>query len=184
MRPVLDSAVDQIDAANRTPATKAKMAERILRAASDGITDPMTLTAIAIEDGRHAADELANSRPYVGSLSRVSKSSTRFLGPVRLEPAPRAEAVSLGTSRHETASFAPIASLRNEEASHGALAKIIFTNVSIQFLCRLDDWRFDVSRGARVYRPAHARITVASIGGAAVGGAPQNWCSARGAQAV
>ena len=51
MRSVLDSAVDQIDVANRTPATKAKMAERILRAASDGITDPMTLTAIAIEDG-------------------------------------------------------------------------------------------------------------------------------------
>jgi hypothetical protein len=51
MRSVLDSAVDQIDAANRTPATKAKMAERILRAASDGITDPRTLTAIAVEDG-------------------------------------------------------------------------------------------------------------------------------------
>ena len=50
MRSVLDSAVDQIDVVNRTPATKAKMAERILRAASDGITDPVTLTAIAIED--------------------------------------------------------------------------------------------------------------------------------------
>ena len=48
MRSVLDSAVDQIDAANRTPATKAKMAERILRAASDGITNPMTLAAIAV----------------------------------------------------------------------------------------------------------------------------------------
>jgi phenylpyruvate tautomerase PptA (4-oxalocrotonate tautomerase family) len=56
MRAVLDLAVDQIDAANRTPATKAKMAERILRAASDGITDPMTLTAIAIEDGMQPAD--------------------------------------------------------------------------------------------------------------------------------
>jgi hypothetical protein len=56
MRSVLDSAVDQIDAANRTPATKAKMAERILRAASDGITDPMKLTAIAIEGGMQAAD--------------------------------------------------------------------------------------------------------------------------------
>jgi hypothetical protein len=32
------------------------------------------------------------------------------------------------------------------------LAKIISTNVSIQFLRRLDDRRFDVSRGARVYR--------------------------------
>jgi hypothetical protein len=53
---ILDAAVDQIDAANRTPATKAKMAERILRAASGGITDPMTLTAIAIEDGMQPAD--------------------------------------------------------------------------------------------------------------------------------
>jgi hypothetical protein len=56
MRSVLDSAVDQIDVVNRTPATKAKMAERILRAASDGITDPVTLTAIAIEDGMQPAD--------------------------------------------------------------------------------------------------------------------------------
>jgi hypothetical protein len=56
MRSVLDAAVDQIDAANRTPATKAKMAERILRAAAEGITDSMTLTAIAIEDGMQPAD--------------------------------------------------------------------------------------------------------------------------------
>jgi hypothetical protein len=56
MRSVLDTAVDQVDVANRTPATKAKMAERILRAASDGVTDPMTLTAIAIEDGMQPAD--------------------------------------------------------------------------------------------------------------------------------
>ena len=56
MRSVLDTAVDRIDPANRTPATKAKMAERILRAASDGVTDPMTLTAIAIEDGMQPAD--------------------------------------------------------------------------------------------------------------------------------
>ena len=55
MRLVLDSAVDQIDVANRTSATKAKMAERILRAASDGITDPMMLTAIAIEEGMQPA---------------------------------------------------------------------------------------------------------------------------------
>jgi phenylpyruvate tautomerase PptA (4-oxalocrotonate tautomerase family) len=43
------TAVDQIDVANRTPATKAKMAERILRAASDGVTDPVQLTAVAVE---------------------------------------------------------------------------------------------------------------------------------------
>ena len=56
MRSVLESAVDQIDAPNRTPATKAKMAERILRAASDGITDPTMLTAMAIDDGMEPAD--------------------------------------------------------------------------------------------------------------------------------
>jgi phenylpyruvate tautomerase PptA (4-oxalocrotonate tautomerase family) len=56
MRSVLDAAVDQIDVVNRTPATKAKMAQRILRAASDGVTDPERLTAVAIEDGRQPAD--------------------------------------------------------------------------------------------------------------------------------
>jgi hypothetical protein len=56
MRSVLDAAVDQIDVANRTPATKARMAQRILRAASDGVTDPATLTAVAIEDGMQPAD--------------------------------------------------------------------------------------------------------------------------------
>jgi hypothetical protein len=56
MRSVLESAVAQIDFGNRTPATKAKMAERILRAASDGVTDPAELTAVAIEGGMRAAD--------------------------------------------------------------------------------------------------------------------------------
>jgi len=54
MRSALD-AVDQIELVNRTPATKAKMAERILKAASDGVTDDETLTAIAIEDGKQPA---------------------------------------------------------------------------------------------------------------------------------
>jgi hypothetical protein len=56
MRSVLDAAVDQIDVANRTPATKAKMAQRILRAASDGVTDRGELTAVAIEDGKQPAE--------------------------------------------------------------------------------------------------------------------------------
>jgi hypothetical protein len=56
MRSVLDAAIDQIDVANRTPATKAKMAQRISRAASDGVTDPATLTAVAIEDGMQQAE--------------------------------------------------------------------------------------------------------------------------------
>ena len=53
---VLNAAVDQIDAANRTSATKAKMAERILRVASEGITDPSRLMAVAVEEGRTPAD--------------------------------------------------------------------------------------------------------------------------------
>jgi hypothetical protein len=56
LRSVLEAAVDQIDKAHRTPATKAKMAERLLRAASDGVTDPVTLTAVAIADGMKPAD--------------------------------------------------------------------------------------------------------------------------------
>src|SRR4030081_3276026 len=56
MRSVLEAAVEQIDIANRTPATKAKMAERILRDASHGVTDPEQLKAIAIEDGKQPAD--------------------------------------------------------------------------------------------------------------------------------
>ena len=46
----------------------------------------------------------------------------------------------------------------SKEASHESLAKIISTNVSIQFLRRVDDRRFDVSRGARVHRSACARL--------------------------
>ena len=56
MSALLDAAVDQIEKGNRTPATKAKMAERILRAASDGVTDKEILTAIAMEDGKQPAD--------------------------------------------------------------------------------------------------------------------------------
>jgi hypothetical protein len=55
LRSILDAAVDQIDVGNRTPATKAKMAQRLLRAASDGVTDPAQLKAVAIEDGMQPA---------------------------------------------------------------------------------------------------------------------------------
>ena len=55
MRSVLDSAVDQIDAANRTPATKAKMAQRIVRSAAEGVTDAQELVAVALEEAREPA---------------------------------------------------------------------------------------------------------------------------------
>ena len=56
MRSILEAAVDQIHFGNRTAATKAKMAQRILLAASDGVTDPEQLKALAIEDGMQPAD--------------------------------------------------------------------------------------------------------------------------------
>ena len=39
MKAALDTAVDRIDRSHRTPATKAKMAQRIVRTASEGVTD-------------------------------------------------------------------------------------------------------------------------------------------------
>lgn len=56
MRSVLDNATGRIEKAHRTPATKAKMAQRILLAASDGVTDAEELTAVAIEEGKRPAD--------------------------------------------------------------------------------------------------------------------------------
>ena len=56
LRSVLDDAANQIAVAHRTPATKAKMAETILRAASEGITEPEVLKAAAIEGGMRSAD--------------------------------------------------------------------------------------------------------------------------------
>jgi hypothetical protein len=56
MRSALDDAAGIIEEANRTPATIAKMAERMLRTASEGITDAERLTAVAVEEGAHPAD--------------------------------------------------------------------------------------------------------------------------------
>lgn len=56
LRTELDAAVAQIDRANRTPATKAKMAQRILRAASDGVTDAGELRLAAIDEGKMPTD--------------------------------------------------------------------------------------------------------------------------------
>ena len=62
MREVLDEAVERIDAEHRTPATKAKMAERIVRTASSGVTAPDELLSAAVER--------AGSRGVVGARSR------------------------------------------------------------------------------------------------------------------
>jgi hypothetical protein len=55
MRTVLDEAVERISHEHRTPATKAKMAERIVRTASSGVTAPELLLSAAIEEGREPA---------------------------------------------------------------------------------------------------------------------------------
>jgi hypothetical protein len=48
----LDAAVDRVDPSHRTPATKAKMAQRVVLTASAGITDLQALTSAAVDEGR------------------------------------------------------------------------------------------------------------------------------------
>jgi hypothetical protein len=55
MRKALNTAVDRIDRSHRTPATKAKMAQRIVRTASEGVTDLRALTIVAVDEGREPA---------------------------------------------------------------------------------------------------------------------------------
>lgn len=51
LREVLDIAVEQIAQENRTPATKAKMAQTIVRDAADGVTDAHDLVSRAVRAG-------------------------------------------------------------------------------------------------------------------------------------
>ena len=55
MRSALELAVSHVDKAHLTPATKAKMAERIVRSAADGIRDPERLMEVAIAEGQDPA---------------------------------------------------------------------------------------------------------------------------------
>jgi hypothetical protein len=52
MKSALDTAVHQIDRSHRTPATKAKTAQRIIRTASEGVTDLHSLMSAAVDEGR------------------------------------------------------------------------------------------------------------------------------------
>jgi hypothetical protein len=56
MKSALDTAVDQIAHSHRTPATKAKMAQRIVKTASEGVTDLHTLMSAAVDEGRVPAE--------------------------------------------------------------------------------------------------------------------------------
>jgi hypothetical protein len=51
MRWALDKASDRVPVTSRTPATKAKMAQRIVRSAREGITDAHQLVAAAVTEG-------------------------------------------------------------------------------------------------------------------------------------
>ena len=51
MRWALDTASDRVPATSRTPATKAKMAQRIIMSAYEGITDAHQLVAVAVAEG-------------------------------------------------------------------------------------------------------------------------------------
>jgi hypothetical protein len=51
MKAALDAAVRRIDRSHRTPATKAKMAQRIVRLASEGVSDLHALMNAAVEEG-------------------------------------------------------------------------------------------------------------------------------------
>jgi hypothetical protein len=51
MRWALDAASDRVPVSSRTPATKAKMAQRIVRSAQEGVTDAYQLMAAAVGEG-------------------------------------------------------------------------------------------------------------------------------------
>ena len=51
MKSALDAAVHRIEQSHRTPATKAKMAQRIVRTASEGVTDLHILMCAAVDEG-------------------------------------------------------------------------------------------------------------------------------------
>ncbi|WP_213775790.1 hypothetical protein [Bradyrhizobium sp. dw_78] len=55
MRSALDAAVQNISVAHRTPGTKAKMAQRIVKIASEGVTDSEELMIAAIDEGKEPA---------------------------------------------------------------------------------------------------------------------------------
>jgi hypothetical protein len=56
MRSALNTAVNRIHQSHRTPATKAKMAQRIVRTASEGVTDLHALTSAAVDEGSVPAE--------------------------------------------------------------------------------------------------------------------------------
>jgi hypothetical protein len=52
MKWALDTAVHRVAPSHLTPVTKAKMAQRIVLTASEGVTDLQALTSVAVDEGR------------------------------------------------------------------------------------------------------------------------------------
>ena len=55
MRKALDTASDRVPVTSRTPATKAKMAQRIVSSAHQGIRDAQQLVEVAVAEGMEPA---------------------------------------------------------------------------------------------------------------------------------
>jgi hypothetical protein len=55
MRWALEAASDRVPVTSRTPATKAKMAQRIVRSAHEGVTDAQELVEAAVAEGMEPA---------------------------------------------------------------------------------------------------------------------------------
>jgi hypothetical protein len=55
MRLALETASDRVPVKSRTPATKAKMAQSIVRSAHEGVTDAHQLVAVAVAEGLEPA---------------------------------------------------------------------------------------------------------------------------------
>ena len=51
MKSARDTAVHRIDRSHRTPATRAKMAQRIVRTAPEGVPDLHVLMSAAVDEG-------------------------------------------------------------------------------------------------------------------------------------
>ena len=70
MRWALDAASDRVPAKSRTPATKAKMAQRIVSAAQEGITDAEQLVEVAV-----AECPRSNSKPAASAAPATAYQS-------------------------------------------------------------------------------------------------------------
>ena len=69
MKAALDTAVHRIDRSHRTPATKAKMAQRTLRTASEGVADLNALMSVAVTRDANQRHDRAALHPSTVVLS-------------------------------------------------------------------------------------------------------------------